>query len=33
MDLEFSKEDLAFGEEVRAFIAQAFDDRGRLWVG
>ncbi len=26
MDLEFSKEDLAFGEEVRAFIAQAFDE-------
>ncbi|WP_374579723.1 acyl-CoA dehydrogenase family protein [Phenylobacterium sp.] len=26
MDLEFSKEDLAFGEEVRAFIAEAFDE-------
>ena len=26
MDLSFSHEDLAFGEEVRAFIAVAFDD-------
>ena len=26
MDLEFSKEDLAFRDEVRAFIAEAFDD-------
>lgn len=26
MDLEFSKEDLAFRNEVRAFIAEAFDD-------
>ncbi|WP_068875889.1 MULTISPECIES: acyl-CoA dehydrogenase family protein [unclassified Phenylobacterium] len=26
MDLDFSPEDLAFGEEVRAFIAEAFDD-------
>ncbi|HEX5377842.1 MAG TPA: acyl-CoA dehydrogenase family protein [Phenylobacterium sp.] len=26
MDLDFSAEDLAFGEEVRAFIAEAFDD-------
>jgi alkylation response protein AidB-like acyl-CoA dehydrogenase len=26
MDLEFSPEDLAFRDEVRAFIAQAFDD-------
>ncbi|WP_309646495.1 acyl-CoA dehydrogenase family protein [Phenylobacterium sp.] len=26
MDLEFSKEDLAFRDEVRAFIAQAYDD-------
>ena len=26
MDLEFSKEDLAFRDEVRAFIADAFDD-------
>ena len=26
MDLDFSPEDLAFGKEVRAFIAEAFDD-------
>ena len=26
MDLDFSKEDLAFRDEVRAFIAEAFDD-------
>lgn len=26
MDLDFTAEDLAFGEEVRAFIAEAFDD-------
>ena len=26
MDLEFSKDDLAFRDEVRAFIAEAFDD-------
>jgi alkylation response protein AidB-like acyl-CoA dehydrogenase len=26
MDLEFSKEDLAFRDEVRAFIAEAFDE-------
>lgn len=26
MDLDFTEEDLAFGEEVRAFIAEAFDD-------
>jgi hypothetical protein len=26
MDLDFTAEDLAFGAEVRAFIAEAFDD-------
>lgn len=26
MDLAFSKEDLAFRDEVRAFIAEAFDE-------
>jgi len=26
MDLEFTPEDLAFRDEVRAFIAAAFDD-------
>ena len=26
MDLAFSKEDLAFRDEVRAFIEEAFDD-------
>ena len=30
MDLEFSKEDLAFRDEVRAFIAEAFDDDMRV---
>jgi alkylation response protein AidB-like acyl-CoA dehydrogenase len=29
MDLEFTAEDLAFGAEVRAFIADAFDDEMR----
>ena len=29
MDLAFSKEDLAFRDEVRAFIAEAFDDEMR----
>jgi alkylation response protein AidB-like acyl-CoA dehydrogenase len=29
MDLDFSPEDLAFGAEVRAFIADAFDDEMR----
>ena len=32
MDLDFSPEDLAFGEEVRAFIAEAFDDDMRAKV-
>ena len=29
MDLNFSPEDLAFGDEVRSFIAEAFDDEMR----
>ena len=29
MDLNFSPEDLAFGDEVRAFINEAFDDEMR----
>jgi alkylation response protein AidB-like acyl-CoA dehydrogenase len=33
MDLDFSPEDLAFGQEVRAFIAEAFDDDMRKRMG
>ena len=33
MDLEFSAEDLAFQGEVRAFIAQAYDDDMRVHMG
>ena len=29
MDLDFSPEDLAFGAEVRAFIAENYDDEMR----
>ena len=33
MDLDFAPEDLAFGEEVRAFIAEAYDDEMRAKLG
>ena len=33
MDLAFSAEDLAFRDEVRAFIAEAFDDDLRARLG
>ena len=33
MDLDFAPEDLAFREEVRAFIAEAFDDDMRAKLG
>ncbi len=33
MDLSFAPEDLAFGDEVRAFIAEAFDDDMRARLG
>jgi alkylation response protein AidB-like acyl-CoA dehydrogenase len=33
MDLDFSPEELAFGQEVRAFIAEAFDDDMRKRMG
>ena len=33
MDLDFSQGDLAFRDEVRAFIAQAFDDDMRAHMG
>jgi alkylation response protein AidB-like acyl-CoA dehydrogenase len=32
MDLDFSAEDLAFGEEVRAFIAEAYDPEMRAYA-